>query len=259
MTPLCHWSQKPSPHTCWSSTARTLNKSHKKISCPPGGSHFSKRRSESTSYRRQSENYNRYQRDNSKNDIQSETDDIKVKSKENLQTMIKTDKAKMIASDDEVKAIEKTVEEFRARKEKQIDRRIETKALKTLPHPFATNSHISILTFTSVICTFNIFISIFSSLVADLFDRHFQTFTIGDLSDCKAPCLSRPTNSAQTKATVNALANTDSIRLFKVPESSLIHAIETYTGTSLFQDTYSQVKSGNLKTIFTTTYSYSTI
>ena len=92
-----------------------------------------------------------------------------MKSKENLETMIKTDEAKIIARDDEVKAIEKIVEELRARKEKQIDRRIETRALKTLPHPFATNSHISILTLTRVICTFNIFISIFSSLVADLF------------------------------------------------------------------------------------------
>ena len=47
-----------------------------------------------------------------------------MKSKENLQTMIKTDEAKMIARDDVVKAIEKTVEEFRARKEKRLDRRL---------------------------------------------------------------------------------------------------------------------------------------
>jgi len=80
-----------------------------------------------------------------------------VKSKENLETMIKIDEAKIIARNDEVKAIEKTVEEFRARKEKQIDKRIETKASMTLPHPFATISHISILTFTSFICTFNIY------------------------------------------------------------------------------------------------------
>jgi hypothetical protein len=113
-----------------------------------------------------------------------------VKSKENLETMIKIDEAKIIARDDEVKAIEKTVEKFRARKEKQIDKRIETKALITLPHPSATISHISILTFTSFICTLNIFISIFSSLVADLLDHHFQTFIIGDLSDCKLRHLS---------------------------------------------------------------------
>jgi hypothetical protein len=47
--------------------------------------------------------------------------------------------------------------------------------------------------------------------------------------------------------------------LSKFLKSHLIHAIETYHGTSLFQNSYSQVKSGNLKTIFTTTYSYSTI
>ena len=100
-----------------------------KKTCPPGGSHFSKRRSESTSYHRQSENYNQCQRDNAKNDTQSETDDITVKSEENLETMIKIDEAKITARDDEVKAIEKTVEEFRASKEKQIDKGVETKAL----------------------------------------------------------------------------------------------------------------------------------
>jgi hypothetical protein len=140
-----------------------------------------------------------------------------VKSKENLETMIKIDEAKIIARDDEVKAIEKTVEEFRARKEKQIDKRIETKALITLPHPSATISHISILTFTSFICTFNIFISIFSSLVADLLDHHFQTFIIGDLSDCKLRHLSRQTASIQADTVVKTLANTDSIRPFKIP------------------------------------------
>jgi hypothetical protein len=140
-----------------------------------------------------------------------------VKSKENLETMIKIDEAKIIARDDEVKAIEKTVEEFRARKEKQIDKRIETKASMTLPHPFATISHISILTFTSFICTFNIFISIFSLLVADLLDHHFQTFIIGNLSDCKLQQLSRQTASIQADTVVKTLANADSIRTFKIP------------------------------------------
>ena len=159
----------------------------RKKTCLPGGSHSSKRRSESesTSYRQQSENYGQYQRNNSKSDTLSETDDITVKSKENLKTMTKVDEAKIIAGDDEVKAIEKTVEGFRASREKQIDRGIETKALITLPHPSATISYISILTFTSFIGTFNIFISIFSSCIADLLDPHFQTLVIGDLSNCK--------------------------------------------------------------------------
>jgi len=131
--------------------------------------------------------------------------------------MTKIDEAKIIARDDEVKAIEKTVEEFRASKEKQIDKGIETKALITLPHPSATISYIPILTFTSFIGIFNIFISIFSSLVADLFDRHFQTFTIGDLSDCKLRHLSRQTASTQADTVVKTLANPDSIRPFKIP------------------------------------------
>ena len=140
-----------------------------------------------------------------------------MKSKENLETMIKTDEAKIIARDDEVKAIEKNVEEFRARKERQIDRRIETKASMTLPHLFATTSHISILTFTNFICNFNNFISIFNSLVADPLDHHSQTFTVGDLSVCKLRHLSRQTASIQADTVVEALANPDSIRPFKVP------------------------------------------
>ncbi len=88
----------------------------------------------------------------------------------------------------------------------------------TLPPHFATMFNSSILicihiTFTIFIFTFNIFISIFNSFVSDPLDHHFQTFTIGNLSDCKVPCLSRQTIS------VNAFANPDSIRLFKVPDT----------------------------------------
>ena len=124
-----------------------LKNYHKKKKCPP----FSKRRSENRSYNRQSESYNRYQRNNSKKDIQSENDDTEVKSKEKLKTTLKTVEAKIIARADEVKAIEKTLEEFRVGKEKQIDKKIETKASITLPHPFATTFHIFILTFTILI------------------------------------------------------------------------------------------------------------
>jgi len=120
------------------------------------------------------------------------------------------------AKADEVKAIEKTLEEFRVEKDKQVDKKIEAEASVTLPPHFATTINNSILTFTIFIFTFNIFISIFNPFVSD---HHFQTITIGDLSDCKVPCLSRQTNSAQAKPTVNALANPDSIRLFKVPET----------------------------------------
>jgi hypothetical protein len=142
-----------------------------------------------------------------------------VKSKENLKTMIKIDEAKIIARDDEVKAIEKTAQEFRASKEKQIDKEIETKAFITLPHPSATISYISIFTFNSFICTFNIFISIFSSFIADLLDHHFQTFVVGDLSDCKPRHLTQQTASRQADTVVKSLANTDSTRPFKIPEN----------------------------------------
>jgi hypothetical protein len=217
-----HWSQKPFLPICSLNTAKTQRSYQKKKTCPPGGSHFSKRRSESTrstSYRQQSENYDQCQRNNSKNDTQSETDDITVKSKENLKTMIKIDEAKIIARDDEVKAIEKTAQEFRASKEKQIDKEIETKAFITLPHPSATISYISIFTFNSFICTFNIFISIFSSFIADLLDHHFQTFVVGDLSDCKPRHLTQQTASNQADTVVKSLANTDSTRPFKIPEN----------------------------------------
>jgi len=131
--------------------------------------------------------------------------------------MIKIDGAKIIARDDEVKATGRRAQEFRASKERQIDKGIETKALITLLHPSATISYISILTFTIFICTFIIFISIFYSLVADPVDHHFQTFTIGDLSDCKLRHLSRQTASIQAATVVKTLANPDSIRPFKIP------------------------------------------
>ena len=136
-----------------------------------------------------------------------------MKSKEKLETTLKTVKAKMTARADEVKTIEKTLEEFRVGKDKQIDKKIESEASITLPPPFATTFKIFILTFTILIFTSNIFN--FNPFVST---HHVQIFTIGDLSDYKALYLSRPTNSAQTKATTKALASTDSIRLFKVPE-----------------------------------------
>jgi len=113
-----------------------------------------------------------------------------VKNEEKLESLLKTAKAKMTAKADEVKAIEKTLEEFRVEKEKQVDKRIETEASVTLPPHFATTSNISILTFTIFIFTFNILISIFNPVVINPLNHHFQTFTNGDLSDCKVPCLS---------------------------------------------------------------------
>jgi hypothetical protein len=189
-----------------------VKKNHKKKICLHGGNHSSKRRSES-------ESHNQYNRIKSKTDIKGENEDIEVKNKGTLRTPLKTAKAKVTAKADEVKALGKTLKEFRVEKEKQVDTKIEAESPVTLPPHFATTFKISILTFTIFIFTFNFFISIFNPFVSDPLDHHFQTVTIGDLSDCKVPCLSRQTISAQTKNTVNALANPDSIRLFKVPET----------------------------------------
>ena len=43
----------------------------------------------------------------------------------------------------------------------------------------------------------------------------------------------------------------------KFLKRNLTHTLEAYPGTPLFQNIYSQVKSGNLKMIVTTTHSYS--
>ena len=120
-----------------------------------------------------------------------------MKNEGKLRSLLKTAKAKVTAKADKVKPIEKALKEFRVEKEKQVDKKIEAESPVTLPPHFATTFNISILTFTIFICTFNLFISIFNSVVADPLDHHFQTFTIGDLSDCKLWHLSQSTASIQ--------------------------------------------------------------
>ncbi len=122
----------------------------------------------------------------------------------------------MTARADKVKALEKTLKAFRVRKEKQVDKKIGGESSVTLPPHFAATFNSFMSTFTIFIFTFNIFTLIFDPFVSD---HHFQTFTIGDVSNCKVPCLSRQIISAQAKTTVNVLANPDSIRLFKFPET----------------------------------------
>jgi hypothetical protein len=209
---LWHWSLGQSPHICSLGTAKTVRKKHKKKICLHGGNHFSKRRSESENYNRESESYNQYKRIESKNNIKSEIKDIEVKNKKKLRTLFKIAKARGTAKGDEVKALGKTLKEFRV-EERQVDKKTEAELSVTLPPHFATAFNITILTFTIFIF---IFISNFNSFVSD---HPSQTFNIGDLSDCKAPCFSRQTISVQAKTTVNALANPDSMRLFKDPET----------------------------------------
>jgi hypothetical protein len=119
-----------------------------------------------------------------------------VKTEKKLKTIVKTAKAKVTAKADKVKTIERTARKFRVEKEKLV-------------------VSISILTFT-IFITSQIFISIFNPFVSD---HLFQTFNIGDIRDCKVPYSSRQINSAQAEATVNVLADPDSILLFKVPET----------------------------------------
>ncbi len=119
-------------------------------------------------------------------------------------------KTEVIAELDEVKAIEKTLKEFKVEKEKQLGKKIKAESPVTLPPHFATTFCISIwfcihITFTLFIFKF----SIFNSFVSDPFDHHFQTFTVRDLSDCKMLCLSRQTASVQAETLVKAIANPD--------------------------------------------------
>ena len=128
----------------------------------------------------------------------------------------------MTAKVNEVKAIERTMTGFRREVEKQLDTKIRSESTITLPPHFATTFNIPVLTYIHIIFTIFIcknFISIFNPVISDPVDHYSQPFTIGDLSDCKVLCLSLQTISVQARTTVNAFANPDPIRLFKVPET----------------------------------------
>ncbi len=121
-----------------------------------------------------------------------------------------------------MEAIEKTLTGCRMEIEKQLNKKIGPEPPVTLPPHFATTFNISVLICIHITFTIFIlsnFISIFYSVISDPLDHHFQTFTIGDLSDCKMLCLSRQKASVQAKTSVKTFANPDSTRLFKVPET----------------------------------------
>jgi hypothetical protein len=203
-TQLWPWSRGRSPPICSLNTERTVKKKPEQKIYLHGENHFSKRRSEK-------EIYSQYKRINSNSDIKDENKDVPVKNEEKLMTLLINAKAKVTAKADKVKDMGKTLKEFRV--EKQLDKKIESPV--TLPPHFATTFNISILicihiTFTIFSFTFNIFILILNSFVSDPLDHHFQTFTIGDLSDCKVFCLARQTTPVQAKTTVKAFANPDS-------------------------------------------------
>jgi hypothetical protein len=144
--------------------------------------------------------------------------DVKARNEEKL---TKT-KAEMTAKVDEVKAIEKTQTGFRMEIEKQLDKKIGSESMVTLPPHFTTPLNIPVLIYMHIIFTifiFKNFISIFNAVVPDPSDHHFQTFTFGDLSDCEMLWLPPQTASVQAKTSVKTFANPDSLRLFKVPET----------------------------------------
>jgi hypothetical protein len=141
--------------------------------------------------------------------------DVKVRNEEAL---IKI-RAERTAKVNEVKAMEKTPTRIGIEIEKQLNKKTGSEPTVTLPPHVATMFHIPIFIYISIIFTFFIFknfISISNSVVSDPLDHHFQTFTNGDLSDCKMLRLSRQTASSQAETLVKTLANPDSIRLFKV-------------------------------------------
>jgi hypothetical protein len=171
--------------------------------CLHGENPFSKRRSESESYnhhqrlkqrlkpKSESENRNGEHCQNERQDFKSENTnknkdvkDIRVENEEAL-TKIKT---KMTEKVDEVKAIERTRTRFRIDLGKQLNKKTGSELASTLPPHFITMFNSPVFVYISIIFTFFIsknFISIFNSVVSNLLDHHFQTFTIGDLSDCK--------------------------------------------------------------------------
>ncbi len=122
-----------------------------------------------------------------------------------------------------MKAIEKTLTGSKIEREKQLNKKIGSEPTITLPSCFTTMFNIFISIYISLIINifiFKNFISISKSIVFDPLDHHFQTFTTGDLSDCKTLCLSQQTASVQAAETlIKTLANSDSRQLFKVPET----------------------------------------
>jgi len=234
-TPLWLWSQRQYPPICSLDTTAT-EKPNLNQKTSPGENLSSKRRSESESYNHRkrlnsksesesrNENHCQYGKQNFesenkiKNNENKDVKAVKVRSEEALTRI----RAKLTAKVNEVKAIEKTLTGSGIEREKQLNEKIGLEPTITLPSRFTAMFNISIFIYVSIIFTifiFKNFISISNSTGSDPLDHHFQTFTVGELSDCKTLCLSRQTASVQAETLVKTLANSDSRRPFKVPET----------------------------------------
>jgi hypothetical protein len=265
-TPSWLWSQRRYPPICSLDTAVT-EKPTLKQKTSPGENLSSKRRSESYNHSKRLnsksesesryENHCQYKKQNfesenkNKNKKNKDVKDVKARSKEALTKI----KAKLTAKVNEVKAIEKTLTGSRIEREKQLNKKIRSEPTITLPSRFTAMFNTSILFYVFTIFIFKNFISISNSIISDLSDHQFQTFTVREFSDCKTLYLSRQTAPDQAETLVNTLANSDSRLLFKLPETR--PDTETYLGTLLFQSTCPQVEPGILKLIFTMTHSNS--
>jgi hypothetical protein len=195
-----------------------------------GGNLSSKRRSESESHY-EGKFYRQQKRLNTKSESENEDknyDQHKMQNFKNVKVKamkmrkvkaLTTIKAKSTATVNEVKAIERTLTGFRIEGEKQVDPRIESETTVTLPSRFTAMFNISIFIYILTIFIFKNFISNSNLIISDPSDHPFQTFTVEELSECKTFCLSRQTASIQAETLVKTLANSDSRRLFKIPET----------------------------------------
>ncbi len=110
---------------------------------------------------------------------------IRIQNKEKPITLLIDAKTEVTAKLDKVKAM-KDLKGFEVEKEKQLGQKIKAESPVALPPHFATTFCTSIwicihLTFPC----FSFNFSICNSFVSDPADHHFQTFTIGDLSNGK--------------------------------------------------------------------------
>jgi hypothetical protein len=197
------WSRRRSQPICSFNTIATANLITE-LRISPGENHSLKRRSESESHD-ESKFHDQHERLNSKSESESrdknycqhKTQNFKSESKmknknvkaikvrkEEALTKIRKIRAESTAKVNEVKAIGKTLTGFRIEGEKQLNQRIGSEPTVTLLPRFTT------------IFIFN-FMSMSKSVRSNLLDHHFQTFTAGNLSDCKTICLSRQTASVQ--------------------------------------------------------------
>jgi hypothetical protein len=197
-TQLWPWSRGRSPHICSLNTARTVKKNPNQKICLHGENHSSKRRSESKSkINDQQERLNSKSESESrdKNYCQRKTQNFESESKtknENMKAIkvrkeeaLTKIKAKVTVKVNEVKAIEKTLTGPRIKRKKQLNQTIGSEPTSTLPSRFTAMFNISIFIYILTIFIFKNFISISNLIVSDLSDHPFQTFTVGELGDCK--------------------------------------------------------------------------